>query len=110
MPPFQRVLGRLAYETRQGQKERAACWLAGPRERKGTPIHAVVKLVGLAKLEGARKAAMDADPDLLANWALAQDWSEEKRYHRIDRAEAEALSTAITDDAHGVFPWIKAQW
>jgi len=77
---------------------------------KNCYTHAVVKLVGLAKLEGARKTAMDADPDLLANWALARDWSEEKRYHRIDRAEAEALYTAIADGAHGVFPWIKTQW
>jgi hypothetical protein len=30
--------------------------------------HVVEKLVGLAKLEGARKAAMDADPDLSTNW------------------------------------------
>jgi hypothetical protein len=77
---------------------------------KNCYTHAVVKLVGLAKLDGARKTAMDADPDLLTNWALARDWSEEKRYHSIDKAEAEALYTAIADGAHGVLPWIKTQW
>jgi len=77
---------------------------------KNCYTHAVVKLVGLAKLEGARKTTMDADPDLLTNWALARDWSEEKRYHRIDKTEAEALYTAIADGAHGVLPWIKTQW
>lgn len=71
---------------------------------------AVKKLVELAKLDDARKIATDADPDLLTNWVLTQDWSEEKRYHRIDRSEAEALYIAIADDAHGVLPWIKTQW
>jgi HEPN domain-containing protein len=72
--------------------------------------HTIEKLVGLAKLVDARKTAMDADPDLQTNWAEARDWSEEKRYHRIDKAEAEAIYTAIADSAHGVLPWIKTQW
>jgi len=42
---------------------------------KNCYTHAVEKLVGLAKLDGARRTATDADPDLLTNWALAQDWS-----------------------------------
>jgi len=72
--------------------------------------HAVGKLVKLAKLKDAQKIATDADPDLLANWTLAEAWSEEKRYHRIDKHEAEDLYTAIADAAHGVLPWIKTQW
>jgi HEPN domain-containing protein len=72
--------------------------------------HSVERLVGLADLETARITATDADPDLLANWSLARDWSEEKRYHRIDRTEAEELYTAIADRAHGVLPWIKTHW
>jgi len=61
-------------------------------------------------LDGARKAAMDADTYLLANWGVVSGWSEEKRYHRIDEAEAKALYNAIADGAHGVLPWIKTQW
>jgi len=76
---------------------------------KNCYTHAVEKLVGLAELDGARKTAADADPDLLANWVLVRDWSEEKRYHRIDKTEAEALYAAIADAAHGVLPWIKTQ-
>jgi HEPN domain len=72
--------------------------------------HAVEQLVVLAKLNGVRKTATDADPDLLASWGLARDWSEEKRYHRIDKTEAEALYAAIADAVHGVLPWIKTQW
>jgi hypothetical protein len=77
---------------------------------KNCYTHAIEKLVVLAKLDSARKTATDADSDLLTNWVLARDWSEEKRYHRIDKAEAEALYAAISDGAHGVFPWIKTQW
>ena len=36
---------------------------------KNCYTHAVEKLVGLAKLDGARRTATDADPDLLTNWA-----------------------------------------
>ena len=77
---------------------------------KNCYTHSIEKLVALAKSEGVRKTATNADTELLTNWALARDWSEEKRYHRIEKAEAEALYSAVADAAHGVFPWIKAQW
>jgi HEPN domain-containing protein len=77
---------------------------------KNCYTHTIEKLVGLAKLVDARQTAMYADPDLRANWAVARDWSEEKRYHQIDKVEAEAFYTAIADGAHGVLPWIKTQW
>ena len=77
---------------------------------KNCYTHSVDKLVGLAKLQDELKNAGDADPDLRANWAVARDWSEEKRYHRIEKAEAEALYIAIADSAHGVLPWSKTQW
>jgi hypothetical protein len=77
---------------------------------KNCYTHAIEKLVLLAKLGDARKAAMDADLDLQANWGVASGWSEEKRYHRVDEAEVKALYTAIADVAHGVLPWIKTQW
>ncbi len=70
----------------------------------------VGKLIKLAKLKSTQEKATDADPELLANWALAEAWSEEKRYHRIDKHEAEDLYTAIADAAHGVLPWIKKHW
>jgi hypothetical protein len=72
--------------------------------------HAIERLVILASLEESRKAAVNADPDLLSNWNLVRDWSEEKRYHRIVRAEAEELYSAISHDEHGVLPWIKTYW
>jgi hypothetical protein len=77
---------------------------------KNCYTHAVEKLVGLARLDGPRKTAVDSDSELKANWAEVRDWSEEMRYHRIDKSEAEALYAAIADIAHGVLPWIKTQW
>ncbi len=64
----------------------------------------------MAKLDSALKSAMISDPNLLTNWALARDWSEEMRYHRIGQAESEAIFTAIADAAHGVLAWIKSHW
>ncbi len=77
---------------------------------KSCYTHAIEKLVGLAKLEVALKNATDADPDLLANWMLTPDWSEEKRYHRVEQGEAESLYNAISDASHGVTPWIKTRY
>jgi HEPN domain len=72
--------------------------------------HAVETLVWLANLEDARRADMSVDSNLEANWALAATWSEQKRHHRIDRNEAEALFEAIADPLHGVLPWTKMHW
>lgn len=77
---------------------------------KNCYTHDIEKLVRSAKLHNQWEKAKDADPAFLANWALARDWSEAKRYHRIDEFEAEALYTAIADDEHGVLSWIKARW
>ena len=77
---------------------------------KNCYTHDIEKLVGLARLDQARKTATNVDQDLLNNWALAGEWSEEKRYHRIDKDEADALYNAIADAAHGVFPWIQTHW
>jgi hypothetical protein len=72
--------------------------------------HSVDKLLVLAKLGDAKKAASDADPKLMANWTTLGDWSEETRYHRVEKAEAEELCDAIADPVHGVLPWIKAHY
>jgi HEPN domain-containing protein len=72
--------------------------------------HAIEKLVGLARLDEPRRTAADADADFLTNWSVTLGWSEEKRYQRIAKAEAESLHTAIADNTHGVLPWIKMYW
>ncbi len=77
---------------------------------KNCYTHDIEKLVGLARLDQARKTATSADQAHLNNWVLAGEWSEEKRYHRIDKDEADTLYNAIADAAPGVFPWIKTHW
>ena len=77
---------------------------------KNCYTHVIEALVKLAKLDEAFKLATGTDPDLRKHWEIVKDWSEQKRYHRIDKTEAEALYAAIADDTHGVLPWIKTQW
>lgn len=71
--------------------------------------HDLEKLIGVAKLEKDLAVAI-ADPNFTRNWRLAKDWSEQKRYHRIEKIEAETIYTAITDTDQGPFTWIKARW
>jgi HEPN domain-containing protein len=72
--------------------------------------HSIEKLVESAKLEDVWKIAMDADVDFEANWTTVKDWSEVKRYHIINKTEAEALYKAVADNTHGVLPWLKTNW
>ncbi len=72
--------------------------------------HAIETLVKQARLDDVLKLATDTDRDFESNWAAANNWNEEKRYHRINKAEAVALYDAIADGEHGVLQWIKKQW
>jgi hypothetical protein len=51
-----------------------------------------------------------ADIHLKTNWSLVKDWSEETRYHTMEKKEAEDLYDAIADHAHRVLQWIKINW
>ena len=77
---------------------------------KNCYTHVIETLVKLAKLDEALKLATDTGRDLRDHWGIVRDWSEQKRYHRIDKTEAEALHAAIADDTHGVLSWIKTRW
>lgn len=70
---------------------------------KNCYTHAIEKLVVLARLDEIRRTAMAEDPALQANWARTRDWSEEKRYHRIEKAEAEALTSPSPTKPTGCF-------
>jgi hypothetical protein len=72
--------------------------------------HKARDLVPLAGLEGARAAAMAADPLLAANWLIVKDWSEESRYESRTVAEATDLIDAIREPNHGVLQWVKIHW
>ncbi len=66
--------------------------------------HDLIELVKLAALDAAR------DADAAVNPARFQNWSEESRYVRQGRADAEQLVNAIDDQVNGVLPWIRAHW
>ncbi len=70
-------------------------------------IAALIKLAGLATVWAA---ALNANPQLAANWVIVKVWKEDARYHRITEAEAKGLDSALTDANHGVLTWIKTQW
>jgi HEPN domain-containing protein len=72
--------------------------------------HHIDTLVKTAGLTVDRDAATAADPDLEANGSVVKDWNESSRYEMKTQAEAKALIQAITDQDHGVFPWIVTHW
>ena len=72
--------------------------------------HGLERLVELAELEATRDAATAMDADLGVNWGVVGGWSEHKRYHRIQEAEARAICATVADPAHGVLSWIKKHW
>ena len=72
--------------------------------------HEIEKLLKTAGLTAQRDADAAADPALDANWGFAKDWTEESRYERKTKDQAQELIAAITDAAHGVLPWIKQRW
>jgi HEPN domain-containing protein len=72
--------------------------------------HKIEDLMKLAEMRTQWNADTAADPDLKSNWQVAANWSETARYSRKTQEDAQALYNAITDGAHGVFPWVKRHW
>ncbi len=85
------------------------CWMntdAFPPDRKFSErcyTHEIETLVKLARLSDSLKVAINLDSTLGQYWLIVKDWSEEKRYHRMNQGEAEALYNAVADIGHGVF-------
>jgi HEPN domain-containing protein len=67
-------------------------------------------LVKSARLGDALSSDRVRDSRLATNWTIVREWKEDSRYERWSRTEALSLLTAITEDAHGVLPWIKRYW
>jgi hypothetical protein len=72
--------------------------------------HDILALVRLAGLEPARAADAAANPTFALNWSIVQDWNERGRYERHSLVKARRMIDAVTDQANGVLPWIKARW
>jgi hypothetical protein len=43
-------------------------------------------------------------------WGIVIEWSEQSRYRRVTRKEAEDLHRAVSDSSNGVFQWIRRRW
>ncbi|HYT92430.1 MAG TPA: hypothetical protein VEL76_27190 [Gemmataceae bacterium] len=72
--------------------------------------HNLEQLFRVAGLRDAFEAALQADPELSANWDDVKEWTEASRYARRTKAEAGRLCNAITAKQHGVFSWVKRYW
>ncbi len=72
--------------------------------------HNLEDLVELAGLKDAWKADTRLDADLKQHWVIVKDWKESSRYERKPRTKALELYRAITDQLHGVLPWVKRYW
>ncbi|MBY0232822.1 MAG: hypothetical protein K2W96_26365 [Gemmataceae bacterium] len=87
------------FRDRDYLKVLADCW-----------THDLVKLVKIAGLDADFGVARGVNPVLEAYWAVVKDWKETSRYETKTEPEARGLHEAVTNDPHGVLPWIKTRW
>lgn len=72
--------------------------------------HDLSDLLKTAELEPTFFTDKKKDEQLGSYWSIVEGWSEETRYTRIDKQDAEDLFNAISDKDSGVFTWIKQHW
>jgi hypothetical protein len=81
-----------------------------PKFLAGCRTHNLEDLLKLANLRAVFGVAVGVNPLLLANWGVAEGWTEESRYEQRSQQEAEGLYEAIVNIPNGVLPWIKLHW
>ena len=75
--------------------------------------HKLTVLMKLAGLEKKLDEAQPSNPQLLVNWSLLSQWSEQSRYSFIETSpknEAELIIQALEDKNSGVYTGIKKFW
>jgi HEPN domain-containing protein len=72
--------------------------------------HKLQDLVKVAGLEQVLAGLVRTSPEFRTNWETVRFWSEQSRYQRHQRQEAEKLLMAVGDRPHGVISWIKVHW
>jgi HEPN domain-containing protein len=72
--------------------------------------HSFKELLKVAELTSQKESDNKANPRLEANWAIANQWKETRRYGLSTKREATDLLDAIADEPDGVLPWIKRHW
>lgn len=72
--------------------------------------HSLEALMSTSGLLPELKTDMKKDAMFSANWGIVTKWNEHSRYEFWDPVSAATLINAITDQDHGVFPWVKKHW
>lgn len=75
--------------------------------------HKLDDLLRLAGLQRKFDQAKTANPNLLTNWSLVTQWSEQVRYNPVGtspKVRAGEIIAALEDPADGVFTWLKKYW
>jgi HEPN domain-containing protein len=72
--------------------------------------HDLKELVKHADLNGSLAEAVESSEQFKRNWETVAKWTEESRYQRTSREDAEALLGAITEEVDGVMTWIRQRW
>ena len=72
--------------------------------------HNPADLIKVAGLQSDLNVEKAKDAVFELNWKVVQAWSEQSRYDRKSRGEAEDLIDAISDPAHGVLRWLELYW
>jgi len=72
--------------------------------------HDLNELLAQAGLKPELDQAMSVNADLKSNWDIIKVWTEESRYIRHDRADAENMYAAIANRRHGVLRWFRRYW
>ncbi len=73
-------------------------------------VHDLNKLLGVAGLRAELENDAKSNSRLKENWDIVEQWTEESRYQQIEKALAHYLLSAIEEEGHGIFPWIKKHW
>jgi hypothetical protein len=81
-----------------------------PREAAKYYVHDLPKLLDIAGLGPAFTQEAGEDPVFGSNWAVVKDWTDETRYQRLGKQQAEEILAAISDPQHGVLQWLKRNW
>lgn len=72
--------------------------------------HDLEKLVIVADLKPLLDAELRANRVFDSNWATVKDWSEQSRYRKYTRLQAQRLFDAVHDPTNGALAWVQQRW
>jgi hypothetical protein len=67
-------------------------------------------LPDLLRLSGLQTELHSATPELIKDWDIVKNWSENTRYVTCDAATAAALLDAVGGEDRGIFQWLSSRW